>query len=328
MSQVEEIGGYIELEHYHGEMLHEKALKLNCGRNCLAYLIREKGIRTILMPQLMCDSVIAPCRENGVEIVFYEIGADLRPVPEAFSGSLPEDAWVYIMNYYGQLTAEEIASYRRVLPHMILDNAQAYFYQPPAGVDTIYTCRKFFGVPDGALLYTDADTHGAELEQSQSYANMEHLLGRFECGGSAFYQQSAANNHRFAQEPVMRMSALTENLLRSIDYSAVRARRTENFRYLSERLGKRNRLSLREAEGAFAYPFLTEHAPQLRAYLQQRRIYVPVLWPNVRTDAAPQSMAFRLADGILPLPCDQRYTETEMERIILETEAFFRSVSQ
>ena len=36
---MKEIGGYIEFEYFHGKEYHENAIKLNCGRNCLAYLI-------------------------------------------------------------------------------------------------------------------------------------------------------------------------------------------------------------------------------------------------------------------------------------------------
>lgn len=42
---MKEIGGYIEFEHYHGKEFHQNALKLNCSRNALAYLIKLHGIK-------------------------------------------------------------------------------------------------------------------------------------------------------------------------------------------------------------------------------------------------------------------------------------------
>lgn len=39
--------------------------------------------------------------------------------------------------------------------NLIVDNVQAFYTPPIKGLDTIYTCRKFFGVPDEAYLYTD-----------------------------------------------------------------------------------------------------------------------------------------------------------------------------
>ena len=40
-----EIGSYIELDTYTGFMLHEDGMKLNCGRNALAYLVRRRESR-------------------------------------------------------------------------------------------------------------------------------------------------------------------------------------------------------------------------------------------------------------------------------------------
>ncbi|MBO5560987.1 MAG: hypothetical protein J6A07_05000, partial [Firmicutes bacterium] len=62
---------------------------------------------------------------------------------------------------------------------MIIDNTQAYFQMPVNGVDTFYTCRKFFGVTDGAVLYT-ASAVDTELDIDESYTRMTYILGRFE----------------------------------------------------------------------------------------------------------------------------------------------------
>lgn len=53
---MKEIGGYIELDTFTGPMLHGDGIKLNCGRNALAYLIEAKDIRKLWMPKFMCDS--------------------------------------------------------------------------------------------------------------------------------------------------------------------------------------------------------------------------------------------------------------------------------
>ncbi len=45
---MKEYGGYIELDTYRLPMLHEGAVSLNCGRNCLAYLIEAKKIKIMV----------------------------------------------------------------------------------------------------------------------------------------------------------------------------------------------------------------------------------------------------------------------------------------
>lgn len=202
---MKEIGGYIELDTYTGSMLHEDGIKLNCGRNALAYLIKAKKIRRMMMPKFMCDSCEKILKDNDVEVRYYSIGMDFKP---AFIDQL-EDEWIYIVNFYGQLTNTYLKSLK--LEKVIVDNAKAYFQLPLEEVDTIYTCRKFFGVADGAILYTDKQFE--IQERDESYERMHFLLGRYERTASEFYSEYVENNHFFANEPIKRMSRLTENLL-------------------------------------------------------------------------------------------------------------------
>lgn len=60
-----EIGGYLELWENRGKMLHEGAIALNSGRSCLEYLIRARGIKKILLPYYLCDSLEEICKTGG-----------------------------------------------------------------------------------------------------------------------------------------------------------------------------------------------------------------------------------------------------------------------
>ena len=156
---------------------------------------------------------------------------------------------------------------------IIVDNVQAYFQMPVPGIDTIYTCRKFFGVVDGAFLYTDA-VYKEELPLDESFERMHYLLGRFERSASEFYGEYVANNDMFEEEPVKRMSLLTDNLLRAIEYREVSKRRTENFTILHEAFSERNLLQLRIPEGAFMYPLYVKNGYSIRKELQQKKIWL------------------------------------------------------
>ena len=297
-----EIGGYIELDTFTGPMLHGDGIKLNCGRNALAYLIEAKDIHKLWMPKFMCDSCDKVLSDRGVVVEYYSIGLDFKPI-------VPEwDGWLYVVNYYGQLSNEYLAS---LGDRVIVDNAQAYFQDPVPGMDTLYTCRKFFGVADGAVLYTDKTI---EVEQQdESFWRMNFLLGRYERTASEFYPEYAANNNFFENEPIKRMSKLTENLLHGIDYERVRQRRTENFAFLHERLHGINRLNLTIPEGAFMYPLYLENGAEIRKKLQAMKIYIPTLWPSVFALCGKMEPEYDMAKNILPLPVDQRYWTEEME---------------
>ena len=303
-----EIGGYIEFEYFHGNMLHENGIKLDCGRSCLGYLIRARHISRIAMPSFMCDAVLDLCKDQGVQMDLYEVGYDLLPLDPA----VHEDGYLYLCNYYGQLSEETVKRYREKYPRIIVDNSQAYFSEPVADTDTLYTCRKFFGVPDGGILYTTAVLN-EKIEQSESHIHMGYLMGRLERTASEFYVESADNNDRFEGQPVRRMSKLTENILHGIDYTYIKERREENYNFLHECFGSMNRLNIVTPSGPYAYPLLVKDTDGVRKKLAQEGIYIPVLWPNVTKEQDKNSIGYDLAMNILPLPCDQRYDKEDMK---------------
>lgn len=312
-NHMKEIGGYIEFEKYHGTKFHDRAIALNCGRNCLLYLICAKKIKKIKIPYFLCDSVRKLCALEDVFVSYYRINEDFTPEKI----SLEDDEWLYVVNYYGQLSQDFIKILKGKYERVIIDNAQAYFQMPIESVDTLYTCRKYLGVADGAFLYTDVFLD-KELEMDFSYDRMNFLLGRFEKTASEFYSEYVANNHLFAREPLKQMSKLTSNLLATIDYEAVKEQRTKNFAYLHKVLGHMNKLNLVIPEGAFMYPFFHEDAVEIRKELQQKRIYIPTLWPNVLEDVEESDLEYRYTQNVLPLPCDQRYNVEDMKYLVEE----------
>lgn len=294
-----EIGGYLEFERYSGLEYHTGCLKLNTARNCIKYLIEARSIKKLWISRWNCSAVLDTCINSGIEIAFYELDSAFRPIlPKDYKS----DDYIYVVNYYGQVS--DI-----LYEHMILDNVQAFFQKPVSGMDTIYTCRKFFGVTDGAYLYTDSSLN-RELEQDKSHPRIEYLAGRFEDNASDFYSLYQENEERLDSLPLMRMSAFTENILRSINYQLVRTKREENFKFLSNALERYNQLNLCCPVGPFAYPFLCDKGEDIRRRLQAEKIYVAKLWPNVTG-----GMEGKLAANLLPIPCDQRYVPSDLKRI-------------
>ncbi len=307
-----EIGGYYEFERYRGALPHEAALALNCGRGCLLYEIEAYGIKRILLPDYLCDSVAAACKGAGVSVGFYSVGVDFLP---AWDFDVAEDQWLYLVDYFGQLSDASVDQAKKIAgERLIVDETQGFFQKPREGVDTLYTTRKYFGVSDGGFLYTDARVDRI-LEQDESHARMSYLLGRFERPASEFYSEASENNDFFATEPAKRMSLLTENILRSLDYPAIVESRERNYRVLETLVGERNSLDISMPPGPFAYPLLVADGPTARSALAKQGIYVPTLWPNVVESGRVGSAAYEFSRNIMPLPVDQRYQEDDMALI-------------
>ena len=307
------IGGYFELELRKGEHYHKGALHLNTARNCFEYILRARGYRKVYIPYYTCEVMLEPLQKCNVSYEFYHIDKCLEPAKSY--NLLPDEAFLYT-NYYGlkQRCVERLAS--QYGSQLIVDNAQAFYAQPLDGIDTFYSPRKFFGVPDGAYLYT-TQLLNQELEPDQSYQRMSHLLMRADIGAEAGYEAFRNNDDSLNNNPIRKMSNLTEKILCSIDYEIVKQQRRANYQMLDDALGTHNLLHfLQETDDVpMVYPFYSESAT-IRQHLIARKIFVATYWNNVTDWAGIKSVEAHLAEYILPLPIDQRYSVSQMKKIL------------
>jgi hypothetical protein len=273
------------------------------------YLLRAKKIRKVYLPYYLCGSVRDTLKKQGYELDYYHIDTRLNLM---FEKKLQSDEILYIVNYYGKLTDEAVLSLKEKYGEIVIDNTQAFFQKPIRGIDTIYSCRKFFGVPDGAYLSTVVSL-AEKLEFDLSKDRMSHVLGRYEGTASDYYPVFKEKEQSFKDEPLKYMSRLTYNILGAVDYENVRAIRNNNYAYLEKRLAAINMIDLLPPNGPFAYPFWTEGGIEIRKKLAEKKIYIAVLWPDVLKENPPESSEYQLAANLLPLPCDQRYGEDDME---------------
>ncbi|MCK9217047.1 MAG: hypothetical protein M0P77_03895 [Firmicutes bacterium] len=309
---MKEIGGYFGLEQFVDNEYYKDLIRLNTGRNALLYILKAKNIQKIYIPYYLCDSISNMLKMHDYNYEYYHIDAEFNPI---FNKSLGLNESIFIVNYYGQLTIEKIKNFKSLYKNVIVDNTHAFFQKPVEEIDTIYSCRKFFGVPDGAYVSTDSILH-EELKIDISKGRMDHILGRYEGIASEYYSDFKKNDEMFKTIPLKYMSKLTRNLLGAIDYEKVKSIRDKNFAYLDDRLGEINRLNLIKPEGSFAYPFYSESSVELRKRLIEKKIYIPTLWPNVLEDMPKDSNEYDYVANILPLPCDQRYEVEDMRRVI------------
>lgn len=316
-----EYGGYIELDEYSGEEYYPEAWALNSGRAALRLFIRLKKIRKIYLPAFCCDTVREACAAEGILWEYYSVDKDFRPcLSEEDAGN----DWVCLVNFYGVFDDGDMQALMQQYPRLIVDYTHAFFQRPLKGMNVLYSCRKFFGVPDGAYLILgegEGEKIYETLPQDLSFERMHFLLGRFEAGASPFYQEYAQNNDFFSSEPVKRMSKLTHNLLRAVDYPRVCGQRTENFAFLHRQLKEKNVLNLPSAiEGAYAYPFWFNgdkiSGKEIRRRLIAQQIYIPMLWPEVCSLEEASPLERQMTENILPLPVDQRYNRGDMKEIL------------
>lgn len=307
------IGGYFSLELAKGEEYHKDAIRLNTGRNCLEYILKTRGYKKVYLPYYTCEVVLEPFEKLGIPYEFYHIDLNFE-IRDRLTLKANE-ALLYV-NYYGlkQRYVEQLAE--KTGERLIVDNTQAFYAKPIDGIDTFYTCRKFFGVPDGAYLYTDKKLD-EELDQDLSYDRMTFLDKRIDLGAEAAFDDFQNLSKSLVGQPIKLMSNLTLRLMQSIDYKRIAQQRRENYMQLHETLGSSNTiiLSLEEDAVPMVYPYLAP-VKGLREKLIENKIFVARYWPNVLGWTAKVDLEQLLAYQMQPLPIDQRYGEEVMDKII------------
>lgn len=303
------IGGYFELELPRFPELHAEAIALNSGRFCLEYILRCKKYSKVYVPYFTCDSAVEPLEKLGVPYEFYHIDKDYHITDDI---RLQDGEALMYTNYWGLQDEYCKQLAYRYQKQLILDYTQAFFSNPIAGIDTFYSCRKFFGVPDGGYLYTDAKID-FELEQDESYTRMESLVKRIDLSPEAGYDDFHRTSEEFHHIPIRRMSNFTKRMMQGINYGYAAQQRLDNYNFLCKHLGGRQ---LNFGEVPMVFPLESEQGQELRKMLIAKKVFVAKYWPNVDEWAGEDALETWMANHILPLPIDQRYGKDDMERIL------------
>ncbi len=304
------IGGYFELELNQGIEYHKNAIRLNLARNAFELVIKVRRYEKIHLPFYTCETMVQSVKNCGLKHQFYHIDSNFEPVFD-FTSIQENEGFLYT-NYYG-LKDFYIQKLVKICKNLIVDNAQAFYSDPIPGIDVFYSPRKFFGIPDGAYLYTDILLEET-LEQDYSNQRFDHLLIRAEQNPEAGYESFVVNERNLSSLPIRKMSHLTQRLLMNIDYETKSLIRKTNFQLLKDGLSDFNKFvfELSDNQVPMVYPFLSP-IPNLRQRLIQQRIFVAQYWPNVLEWASPSDLEYRYTQNLVPLPIDQRYTTSDMQ---------------
>lgn len=310
---MEAIGGYFSLELPQREEYHKDALRLNTGRNCLEYILRVRQYKKVYVPYYTCKAVMEPINKLGIPYEFYHIDIHFE-IRDRFT--LNDGEALLYTNYFGLKQSYVKTVAEKYGKQLIVDNTQAFYAIPINGIDTFYTCRKFFGVPDGAYLYCDTELD-SDIEQDYSYNRITHLVKRIDLSAEEGYDDFRRVDYGLDNQPIRMMSKLTQRMMQGIDYEPIAQQRRMNYQMLHEALGKKNNIELSlEADSVpLVYPYLVS-VNGIREKLIANKIYVACYWPNVMGWTAPNDIDFILAYQMVPLPIDQRYDKIKMENII------------
>jgi len=311
------IGGYFELEASNSSnQLLSECLAFQSARAALYFVLAQVDIDRLWLPHYVCHSVINAAEKLNIPISYYSLDHCFEPIESIELGE--RDVMLYV-NYFGvnDRSVEKILSVYSP-DRIILDCSQALFYQVPDGVfASIYSPRKFLGVPDGGLLKSSKDTGYDQLAtDSTSSGRMTHLRQRLNGEVEKGYQTYQKAEASLSDCLPKKMSGLTRELLSAVDIESIKKKRRENFLFLHEHLQMFNELTLSlDEQVPLCYPLLVR-LPDLRERLIDEKVFVPCYWPELKNNNTLSSFEDRLVQDLIPIPCDQRYGPEQLLRVI------------
>lgn len=312
------IGGYqgLDLPLFPAN-LAPSLVKTNSARSALKVVLKAVSAQKVWLPTYTCDAVVEAVKDLGIKLEYYRVSPTFNVDSPL---SLRKGEYILVVDYFGMSRDSVNQSLCRFgQANTIVDCSQAFFSDYKDALATLWSPRKFFGLPDGGLLYSnDPRISQPEVRDTTSATRMAHLISRLSNSPETAYQQYQEAEQAISKLPLQGMSHLTERLLQSVDYQSARETRTRNAQYLHERLGQYNRLNLKidETVAPMCYPFLPSVKAASKADLIKERVFVPTYWPEVLGRVEQGCFEWDLVTNGLFLPCDQRNVEEDMDRLI------------
>lgn len=313
---MKEYGGYFGIELNNGKEFYSYddncMRRCNSARSAIVDAIRDGKYSKVWVPIYTCDSVKKTLQKSGIIFTEYSIDVHFLPVDV----SLSEGEILLWTNYFGVFQRKWIEdNIVNVYKEVIIDNTQAFFSLPQMNVYNVYSCKKFFGVADGAYLLHEGLTTQPYIEWC-SMPSANFLLNSLEVGTNGAYKDYLQHEKRLETEIGGRMSLLTQTIMSSIHYQEVAEKRRKNYSYVEEQLEKYNELHFSISEQVpMIYPLLIKNRT-LRRYLVENRIYVSQWWKWIIEYPESNDFERYLSEYLLPIPIDQRYDITDMTEIV------------
>ena len=311
-----EMGGYLPIELVKGNswffsLPDDQVWALNTGRTSIWAAITNLKPTRIFVPYYYCPDVIEMIESLCTSVCFYHLNEDLLPDPEELSSYSDGDCLI-LVDYFGILYPK-LLSYVNQYPRLILDFCHSFYSSPvmKPGVYNVYSCRKFFGVSDGAYLIGQ-EIEKTDLPQDTSSERSLHLLVSLEKGTNAAYKENKTNEEVIGKEHLT-MSPLTTAILNGVNYDQVALSRKQNYAFLRNRLGHLSNIELPQNDNVVPYCFPLVLDTDIHPALIQHKIYVPYLWQWLLDEKWNGNLEQRLSRNLIPVPLDQRYNADQLE---------------
>lgn len=304
------------------------------GRDAMKQLAAAHRGSRIWLPALCCESMILPFTLNGCEVAFYKLTSTLNgDEQDVLAKAQAGDVLLYMSYFDIPPFQDEFLEKMQARSVFLLEDRTQDIIIPRSGGfvpdATVASVRKWAALPEGGILKTAEPLPKAKSDGRFGRLRREAMEEKSEYleSGAAERKKSFLDKFHRADE-LLDESGLTiamrgenEALIKELDFKKILAVRRRNVSVLEGELagligdGSIGVITHSSTTAGLYYPVLLKNRDAVQRAMAQSSIYCPVIWPVPDPAKGICRNCEHTAAHILALPCDQRYTERDMEHI-------------
>lgn len=317
------------------------------GRGAMKFLLESLSLEKhlVLLPNYTCESVVKPFSDLGYDVYFYKVNSDFGIDINELYGLIAryKPCCVLFQSYFGFDTLNNTRKHYESIKAkgcvVVEDITHSVFSTFPKSNADFYVCslRKWLEIPDGAFVSFPA----SDINQYSRYKEHREIV-------DAFIQASKLKTKYFdtgdlmlkdayrnilngvnnildeEKEDVYKISKEAVSVLAGVELEELVNRRRQNFQYIQTNLHINDKFlfafrTLPEAVVPLFFPVFIKNGQRdcFQQYMAEHRVYCPVHWgtPSVISEKCRKEDLIYQYE-ILSIPCDQRYSLKDMERLV------------
>jgi len=316
---------------------------LDSGRSAIKLAIQNSfdTNKIAILPMFTCHAVIQPFIEYGYELRFYDIDINFNVNLDEFIKLVDEVApsVVLIHSYFGFDTLTGVREYLKHLRKagvcIIEDITHSYYMNEDNENVDFFVCsiRKWLGIPDGGFLRTtNSPIKNIPLtsndlfvaKQVEAMTLKSKYLASNEKELKLKYSElfTEAKKMLDIQREVYKISDFSRNILQKSDITSIKEQRRSNYFFLLQYISQYKEIhipfdTLQENEVPLYFPLLINNRAEFRMFMTKNNVFLPIIWPiSDLVVFNSSSQCKNIYEKIICIPCDQRYTNHDMLRIV------------
>lgn len=304
----------------------------------------NNSCKIALLPAYTCMTVVLPFLNQGWKCIFYSINKKLRidrkHLMAVYDEFHPEI--VVAHPYYGMDFSESEVALLEELKQkgciIVVDLTQCIFSKQRLPFVDYYvgSIRKWMAMPDGAFLETPSLDKCVPIPKDKDYNDVfvrkqtdsMYLRGVYFDYGN---QEIKEVSRRINKEAVFlsrnniqphKMAALSYVKMKNERIDNIIKRRMSNFQRLYNELKENSHYTsvcnnLEDVTSAPLYfSIYAMERLEMQRKLAEEKIYAPLIWPLGMEEMLVSDDVRFIYQHILAIPCDQRYNEEDMMKIV------------